>query len=66
MVIALYHDRFLSRCYILDTGNNLIEIKKKGPQDTFQKNIRIILNKISDYFLRNFSEIFSEKFFIII
>lgn len=30
MVIALYHDRFLSRCYILDTGNNLIEIKKRS------------------------------------
>jgi hypothetical protein len=30
MVIALYHDRFSSRCHLLDTGNNLIEIKKRS------------------------------------
>ena len=42
MVIAIYHDMFSSRCHLLDTGNNLIEIKK-GPQDTFQK-------KYQDYF----------------
>ena len=51
MVIAIYHDMFSSRCHLLDTGNNLIEIKK-GPQDPFQKNIRIIFKKISDYFLK--------------
>ena len=50
MVIALYHDMFSSRCHLLDTGNNLIEIKK-GPQDTFQK-------KISGLFLRKFLIIF--------
>jgi hypothetical protein len=31
----------------------IISLKlRKGPQDPFQENIRIILDKISDYFLR--------------
>lgn len=61
MTIILFHDRFTSRCYLLDTGNNLIEIKK-GPQDPFRENIRIIFDKISDYFLR---KIFRKIFIII-
>ena len=50
MVIALYHDMFSSRCHLLDTGNNLIEIKKKV--------LRILSIKISGLFLRKFLIIF--------
>jgi len=42
MVIAIYNDRFSSRCYILDTGNNLTEIKK-GSSGSFPE-------KYQDYF----------------
>ena len=62
MVIALYHDMFSSRCHILDTGNNLIEIKKRSSGYFPEKNIRIIFKKISDYFLR---KIFRKIFIII-
>jgi hypothetical protein len=48
MVIALYHDRFSSRCHLLDTGNNLIEIKKRSSgsfpgkyQDYFEEKFRL-------------------------
>ena len=38
----------------------IISLKlKKGHQDPFLENIRIILNKISDYFLRKFLQKFS-------
>jgi len=32
MVIAISHDRIISRFYLLDTGNNLIEIKKRSSE----------------------------------
>jgi hypothetical protein len=40
-------------------AKEIISLKlRKGPQDPFQENIRIILDKISDYFLRkNFRKI---------
>ncbi len=62
MVIIIFCDRLSSRCYILDTENNLIEIKKKI--------LRILSQKMSGLFLKKnliiFSEKIEENFFITI
>jgi hypothetical protein len=64
MVITLYHDRFSSRCHLLDTGNNLIEIKKRSSgsfpgkyQDYFEEKFRLFFEKNFQKNSHNYLEI---------